>query len=172
VRYAIDGTSCLMFESIEHGRISAWMRECAKAFNFTGQMGLDFVDVPGRGLFAIECNPRATSGILLFDPETRVDRAFFGTNTELILPAPGARKMLGPGMLMYGWRKSSLENNTFLGFVRDYLHTDDAIFSRRDPRPVLALPLAMVNILAEAARYRVNVPEAFMHDHEWDGSSM
>jgi hypothetical protein len=171
VRYAIDGTSCLTFESIQHEGITAWVRECVKAFNFTGQMGLDFIEVPGRGLFTVECNPRATSGILLFDPETRVDKAFFGVNDEVIMPKPGASKMLGPGMLMYGWRKSALKDNTFRGFLRDYLRTDGVIFSRRDPRPSLALPLAMGNILAEAARYRVNIPEAFMHDHEWDGSA-
>ncbi len=122
-----------------------------------------------RGLFTVECNPRATSGILVFDPETRVDRAFFGVNDEVIMPAPGASKMLGPGMLMYGWRKSARKDNTFRGFLRDYSRTDGVIFDRRDPRPSLALPLAMGNILAEAARYRVNIPEAFMHDHEWDG---
>lgn len=172
VRYAIDGTSCLTFESIEHEGIAAWMRHCARAFNFTGQMGLDFIEVPGRGLFAIECNPRATSGILLFDPETRIDTAFFGINDDVIVPQRGARKMLGPGMLMYGWRKSSLKDNTFRGFVRDYLRTDGVILSRRDPGPSLALPLAMGNILTEALRYRVNIPEAFMHDHDWDGGSM
>ncbi len=169
VRYAIDGTSCLTFESTEHEGIDAWVRDCVKAFNFTGQMGLDFVEVPGGGLFAVECNPRSTSGILLFDPETRVDRAFFGVNDEVIVPEPGTRKMLGPGMLMYGWRKSARQGNTFRGFLRDYLRTDGVIFTPRDPAPSLALPLAMANILAEAARYRVNIPEAFMHDHEWDG---
>lgn len=55
---------------------------------------------------------RATSGILLFDPETRLDRAFFVLNDEVIVPLPGASKMLGPGMLMYGWRKSSLQDNS------------------------------------------------------------
>lgn len=169
VRYAIDGTSCLTFESVQHDGIAAWVRECVKAFNFTGQMGLDFIEVPGGELFAIECNPRATSGILLFDPETRVDRAFFGVNEEVIVPEAGASKMLGPGMLMYGWRKSALKDNTFRGFLRDYRRTDGVIFTRRDLGPSLALPLAMGNILAEAARYRVNIPEAFMHDHEWDG---
>ncbi len=172
VRYAIDGTSCLTFESAEHEGIAAWVRECVKAFNFTGQMGLDFIEVPERGLFAVECNPRSTSGILLFDPETRVDKAFFGLNDEVIAPKPGARKMLGPGMLMYGWRKSSRQGNSFREFLRDYLRTDGVIFSLRDPGPSLALPLAMGNILAEAARYRVNIPEAFMHDHEWDGSDL
>src|SRR5262245_43507271 len=47
VRYAIEGTSCLMYESVEHEGIAAWVRECVKAFNFTGQMGFDFIDVPG-----------------------------------------------------------------------------------------------------------------------------
>ncbi|MFZ0833143.1 MAG: carboxylate--amine ligase [Mycobacterium sp.] len=171
VRYAIDGTSALTFESVQHEGINAWVHECVKSFNLTGQIGLDFVEVPGRGLFTVECNPRATSGILLFDPETGVDRAFFGVNDEVIVPEPGASKMLGPGMLMYGWRKSSLKGNTFRGFLRDFLSTDEVIFTRRDLAPSLALPLAMGNILAEAARYRVNIPEAFMHDHEWDGDS-
>ncbi len=170
VRYAIEGTSCLMFESVQHQGIDEWVRECVKAFNFTGQMGLDFIEVPGRGLFTVECNPRSTSGILLFDPETRVDRAFFGVNDEVIAPESGVSKMLGPGMLMYGWRKSSLKDNSFRRFMRDYRRTDDAVFTRRDLGPTLALPLVAANILAEAARYRVNIPDAFMHDHDWDGA--
>jgi hypothetical protein len=171
VRYAIDGTSALTFESVRHDGITAWVHDCVKALGITGQAAFDFIEVPGRGLFAVECNPRATSGILLFDPQTGVDRAFFGVNDDVIVPEPGARKMLEPGMLMYGWRRSSLRGNTFRGFVRDYLQTDGVIFTRRDPAPGLALPIAMANILAEAARYRVNIPEAFMHDHEWDGAT-
>jgi hypothetical protein len=172
VRYAIDGTSCLTFESVHHEGIAAWVHECVNAFNFTGQVGLDFIEVPGRGLFSVECNPRTTSGILLFGPETRIDRAFFGVNDEVIVPEPGASKMLGPGMLMYGWRKSSRKGNTFRGFLRDYLRTDGVILKRRDPGPGVALPLAMANILTEAARYRVNIPEAFLHDHGWDGEDI
>lgn len=172
VRYAIDGTSCLDYEAVEHEGIAEWVRERVKAFNFTGQIGFDFIDVPNRGLFTVDCNPRSTSGILLFDAETRVDRAFFGENSAVITPLPGARKMLGPGMLMYGWRKSSLEGNTFRGFLRDYRRTEEVIFRRDDPKPGLAIPLALGNILAEAVRYRVGIPEAFMHDHEWDGSAL
>ncbi|AFM15192.1 ATP-grasp domain protein [Mycolicibacterium chubuense NBB4] len=170
VRYAIEGTSCLTFESVEHEGIDAWVRECVKAFNFTGQLGFDFVEVPDRGLFTVECNPRSTSGVLLFDPETNVDRAFFGVNDDVIAPQPGASKVLGPGMLMYGWRKSARKDKTLLQYLRDYRRTDGVISSRRDLGPSLALPLAMGNILAEATRYRVNIPEAFMHDHEWDGA--
>jgi hypothetical protein len=90
-------------------------------------------------------------------------------NEEVIAPALGVSKMLGPGMLMYGWRKSSRKDNTFRGFLHDYRRTDGVVFSRRDGGPSLALPLVAANILAEAARYRVNIPDAFMHDHDWDG---
>lgn len=171
VQYAIEGTSCLTFESIEHEGIAEWVRGCVKAFNFTGQIAFDFIEVPDRGLFTVECNPRATSGILLLDPATRIDKAFFGINDEVIVPKPGVSKMLGPGMPMYGWRKSARQGKTFRQYLRDYLRTDGVIFNPQDPGPSLALPLAMANIVAEAARYRVNIPDAFMHDHEWDGSS-
>ncbi len=171
LRYAIDGTSGLTFESVRHERITAWVRQCVRAFRFSGQVGFDFIEEADQKLWSVECNPRATSGVLLFDPETRVDRAFFGVNEDVIIPRPGARKMLGPGMLMYGWRKSSLPGNTFRGFIRDFRRTDGVIFSGRDPKPGLALPIAMGNVLAEAIRYRVNIPAAFLYDHNWDGAS-
>jgi hypothetical protein len=75
-------------------------------------------------------------------------------------------------MLMYGWRKSSLKGSTFRGFLRDFRRTDDAVFTRRDVGPTLALPLVAATIIAEAARYRVNIPDAFMHDHDWDGGDL
>ncbi|WP_235681218.1 ATP-grasp domain-containing protein [Tomitella gaofuii] len=169
VHYAIDGHSCLSYEQVEHEGIAEWIRQRVKELNFTGQVGFDFIDNPERGLFTIECNPRATSGVMLFEPEDRVDRAFLGENDEVIRPRPGVAKMLGPGMAMYGWRKSSLEGNTLRGFLRDFRRTDEVITQRDDLGPAFGVPLAVGNILAQAVRYRVNVPEAFMYENEWDG---
>ncbi|WP_024795324.1 ATP-grasp domain-containing protein [Tomitella biformata] len=171
VNYAIDGRSSLYYEHVEHDGLAGWVRDRVKAINFSGQIGFDFVDT-ADGLFAIECNPRATSGLLLFSREDRVDRAFLGAvdpGEPVITPKPGVRRMLGPGMLLYGWRKSALPGNTLRGFLRDARAADEVITSRSDPLPALALPLAMADILGQSIRYRVGFPEGFMHDHEWDG---
>ncbi|MDN5757376.1 MAG: ATP-grasp domain-containing protein [Tomitella sp.] len=172
VKYAIDGHSCLNYEQAEHEGIAEWIRDRVKELNFTGQVGFDFIDNPDRGLFTIECNPRATSGVMLFEPEDGVDRAFFGINDEVISPRTGNAKMLGPGMAMYGWKKSSLEGNTLRGFLRDFRRTDEVITQRDDARALFGIPVAVGNILAQAVRYRVNVPEAFMYENEWDGGPL
>ncbi|SIR62678.1 ATP-grasp domain-containing protein [Williamsia sterculiae] len=170
VRYAIDHNSCLTFESVEHQGILDWVTDFIADIGFTGQVGFDFIENEERGLFTIECNPRATSGIMMFSPQDRVDRAFFGENDEIIFPDPYKRKMIGPGMLIYGWRKSARPPGVSLRqYVRDYWETDDVITSFTDMRPAFMVPFAYANILRDCAKYHVGLAEGFMHDHEWDG---
>lgn len=169
VGYAIDGRSCLYYEQVRHDGVEQWVRDRVKAINFTGQIGFDFIETPD-GLFAIECNPRATSGLLLFSPEDRVDRAFcdaVGPGKPVISPPAGTVRTLSPGMFIYGWRKSSLPGNTLRGFLRDARAAEDVITARADRRPMLALPIALGDIMFQGLRHRVPLPEAFMHDHEW-----
>ncbi|MFW0787755.1 carboxylate--amine ligase [Gordonia sp. CPCC 206044] len=169
VDYAIDGSSCLNFRSVDHpgifDRVSSFVREV----NFTGQIGVDFIEDPDRGLVAIECNPRATSGIMMFGPDDGVDRAFFGENEEIITPDPDTHRMIGLGMLLYGWRKPSRGNRSIRQFIRDFRASDDVISCRGDQRPAIMLPFAYMWILRSCFKYKVGLAEGFMHDHEWDG---
>ncbi|MGB3303365.1 ATP-grasp domain-containing protein [Gordonia sp. (in: high G+C Gram-positive bacteria)] len=169
VRYAIDGSSCLTFEQVDHPGILEWVQRFAKSVNFTGHMGLDFIDHPDRGLYTIECNPRGTSGIMMFTRECGLDRAFFGQNTEVLSPPTGNVRMIGVGMALYGWRKSSLPNNKFRTFLRDFRAASDVIYDPQDKMPAVMLIPAYAAILTHGYKYKVGLAEAFMHDHEWDG---
>ncbi|MCX6469545.1 MAG: carboxylate--amine ligase [Corynebacteriales bacterium] len=169
VGYAIDGRSCIAFDTIEHAGILDWITSFVKQMNFTGQVGFDFIEDDEGALFTIECNPRGTSGIMLFEPHNRVDRAFTGQTTEMITPDPGTRKMIGFGMGLYGWKKSALKGNTFRGFLRDFRAYDDVITNRHDRLPAFMMPIAYLDIARMCLKYRVGLAEAFMHDHEWDG---
>ncbi|GAA3953905.1 carboxylate--amine ligase [Gordonia caeni] len=169
VSYAIDGSSCLTFEQVEHPGIEAWVRDVVKRTKFTGHIGFDFIDHPERGLHTIEANPRATSGIMMFTPEDRIDRAFFGENEELITPPTGRVRMIGIGMALYGWRKDSLPGNSFRRFLRDFRAADDVIAEKGDMGPAIMLIPAYTNILRNSIKYRVGLAGGFMHDHEWDG---
>ncbi|MEJ9078514.1 ATP-grasp domain-containing protein [Gordonia malaquae] len=169
VDYAIDGKSCLTFEHVDHEGILEWTRKLAKSVNFTGHMGLDFIDHPERGLYTIECNPRGTSGIMMFTREQRVDRAFFGENTELITPPLGRSTMIGAGMLLFGWKKNAYPNNTFKKFRAKMRESKDVIIDPLDPKPAAMMPLAYAGIMRQARKYGVGIDGGFMHDHEWDG---
>lgn len=169
VSYAIDGNSCLSFEHVDHPEILEWTQRFAKSVNFTGHMGLDFFDHPTRGLYTIECNPRGTSGIMMFTRENRVDRAFFGENIEVISPDAGRVTMIGVGMALYGWRKNAKPGNKFRTFLRDFRAAHDVIYDPQDRMPAVMLIPAYIAILVHGYKYKVGLAEAFMHDHEWDG---
>ncbi|MBY4573093.1 ATP-grasp domain-containing protein [Gordonia paraffinivorans] len=173
VDYAIDGSSCLNFRAVEHPRIQAWVADLVERVGFTGQIGFDFIeDGPDKDLFCIECNPRATSGIMMFSPGDGVDRAFLGTSdpdVEVITPSPDVEKMIGIGMLLYGWRAPSRRGRSMAQFARDFRRSADVITRSGDQKPAIMLPLAYASILRSCAKYRVGLAEGFMHDHEWDG---
>ncbi|MFM9377087.1 ATP-grasp domain-containing protein [Gordonia sp. VNK21] len=169
VSYAIDGKSCLTFTHVDHPGIQEWVEHVVGAIGFTGHVGFDFIENPVHGLRTIECNPRGTSGIMLFTPENRVDRAFLGTNTEIITPPTDRTRMIGIGMALYGWRKNALPDNTLRGFWRDFRAADDVIAEKGDQRPAAMLVPAYSNILRNCVKYKVNLAQGFMHDHEWDG---
>lgn len=169
VRYAIDGHSCLTFEAVDHPQIQKWIVNFISKINFTGQIAFDFIVSSQKKVFAIECNPRATSGILLFSPEDRLDRAFFQDNSSLILPKNGAKKQIATGMLLYGWRKGALPGNRWQQFLKDFFSTRDVVFRTSDLKPFLFEPLVFANILRMSKKYGISVPDAFIHDHEWNG---
>lgn len=169
VRYAIGGSSCLTFEQVDHPGIVEWVRDVVKRTGFTGHLGFDFIDHPERGLYTIECNPRGTSGIMMFTPENRVDRAFFGENDALITPPLNRVRMIGIGMALYGWRRDSLPDNSFRKFLAEFRRADDVIAEKGDMGPAAMLLPAYGNILRNCVKYRVGIQGGFMHDHEWDG---
>lgn len=170
VGYAIGGSSCLSFVPTHHQGIFDWVTDFLADTDFTGQVGFDFIDNGESGLYCIECNPRATSGIMMFRPHNRVDRAFFGENDELIEPDDDVHTMIKVGMALYGWRADARDGRTLRQFWRDFREFDDVIGVKGDRKPGILLPAAYLGIVRSCVKYRVGLAEGFMHDHEWDGN--
>ena len=170
VDYAIDGSSCLNFTSARHDGIFTWVKDFVADIGVTGQIGFDFIE-DADGLFCIECNPRATSGIMMFAPGDGIDRAFLDLDPDgpVIEPAADVNEMIGLGMLLYGWRRESRRDRTIRQFFRDFRGSDDVITCQGDQMPAVMLPIAYAGILRSCVRYKVGLAEGFMHDHEWDG---
>lgn len=172
VNYAIDGNSCLTFKAIEHPPILEWIKKFVSKTNYTGQIAFDFIETDDNRLFAIECNPRATSGLLLFSGTDRLDQAFLGMNPEIITPKLGTRRQIAMGMLLYGWRKQAKPNNHLKGFLKDFFSTKDVIFKAKDPKPFLFKPLVFANLWIKSRKLGLKIPNFFTHDHDWDGEPL
>lgn len=169
VEYTADKKGCIVFRAIDHTPILDWIKLFVKAVNFTGQIAFDFIETPDKELYAIECNPRSTHGVLLFDETDQLDQAFLTRETELISPKIGAKTQIGIAMLLYGWRKSAFPNNSIRHFLKNLLGSKDTIISRKDPMPFLAQPLIMSEIWMNGLKSNLSLPAIFMSDYEWNG---
>ncbi|MGK5595458.1 MAG: ATP-grasp domain-containing protein [Parachlamydiaceae bacterium] len=169
VKYAIDGNSCLIFEAFNHPKILNWVENFIQKINFTGQIAFDFIQLANGKLYAIECNPRATSGVHLFREKDRLDQAFFNLNDSPILAQEGTQKQILHGMLMYGWRKSSFPSNNASNFFKHLFSIRDVVYSLKDPLPFLASPLIFREIWNTSKKYNITIPAAFTFDYEWNG---
>ena len=154
------GHACVHFEAAEVPRIRAWVEEFVRRENFTGQIAFDFIEA-GDKLFAVECNPRATSGLHLFEVRDGLGKAFFGESDRIIEPSTRGARMLALPMLMYGWRSP--------GWGRALGSSRDAIFDRRDPLPFLHQPALVLTLWWRSRRHAMALAAAATADIEWNG---
>ncbi len=165
VKIAIDGSSCILFEAIHHAAITQWIDNFVSKENYTGQIAFDFIET-AEGLYAIECNPRSTSGVHLFPHTTKLAQAFLNEDNERLNPPLGVRRQIIAGMLMYGWRTSSSPNFSY--FVKHFFSSSDVVFDHRDLFPFIMQPKMIMRILSEARRLKLSLPALFNHDLEWN----
>lgn len=165
IKFAIDDSSCLNFFAITHPKILTWVKTFVEKTCFTGQIAFDFIETPEDELFAIECNPRGTSGIHLFQATDKLDRAFFTDLEEPIFPQKDFSKQILTGMLLYGWK-----NKPIPAFFKQIFTSPDVIYDKKDIAPFLLQPMLLFNYLRWCAKYRTSLPEAFTYDLNWNGS--
>ncbi len=166
--YPVDfGSYCLTFRSIDHDPILKWVQDFVKKTNYTGQIAFDFIETQNRELFAIECNPRITSGITLF--AKGVDQALFNENSTLIKGDPSIQKQLLLGMLLYGWKSAKAAKKLPLYFNKLF-HSKDLTFLKGDPLPFLAqITFLWLKHLYDIRLYKKRLHGAFTHDLDFNG---
>lgn len=170
VQIAIQGHFCLNFESVDHPGILNWIKHFVEIENFTGQVGFDFFEMENGLVYAIECNPRGTHGLILFKDSDRIDRAFTGNVQETIQPKVGNTKQIAAGMSFYGW-KSAYKERKMKEFFKILFRTPDVVFSFNDLKPFLCTPIIYSNYVIEGLKSRMNLPAAFTHDFNWEGTA-
>lgn len=163
VNLAISGSSCISFEAIEHQKILDWTANLVSKMNFTGQIAFDFIEEEDGSLFAIECNPRATSGIHLFSDKEDFISSFLMPLDDPIFPSTGTLRKLGAGMLLYGWREQPFKH-----FFKNLLLAKDVIFSKKDLMPFFCQPLLFLSTIYYSLKYHQNLCSIFTYDFDFN----
>ena len=140
---------------------------------FTGQIAFDFIECADTGrLFVLECNPRATSGVHLLDPDFDLGAALCG---DIDGSPPGATArfsrppMVGAAMLTAGLGHA-LRTGQLASWWRDFAAGRDVVFARDDPLPCLGQLASLAELMVAGWRQRAGLLAAASADIEWNGS--
>lgn len=151
------------FEAINCPAMEAIARRIAAATGMSGHLSFDAILSGGR-VVPIECNPRAVSGLHLFDAGADMARAILG-QVSIRVPA-GRLRYLSPAMILLG-AASALHRHKLEAFQRDWKRGADATGRNGD------WPARLGSILDAACfaalGWRRGIRAQTTDDIEWNG---
>jgi glutathione synthase/RimK-type ligase-like ATP-grasp enzyme len=152
------------FESIQDAQTLAFAQAVVTRLNFTGQIAFDYIR-SNEGLYVLECNPRATSGVhLLGDVLIKA----FGPSDGLIEAKAGHKAALRLPMLSHALG-SALRAGTVQQWWQDFNAAGDVIADRQDPNPLWYQWVCFAGVLAQARKHYIGSLAATTVDIEWNG---
>ena len=131
---------------------------------YTGQISFDFI-VTDDGLSFVECNPRATDGLLLL-PHGELARGILDPDADLFLMPPGHSVELELAVLADGFADRL---RRLPGSIRDLARVHDAGDGWHDPLPTLYSALAFAHFAGESVADHEKLFVAMAGDMNWDG---
>lgn len=167
VIFGVQDRWCVSFLAIDHPEIFEWVKQFAALTRYTGQVGFDFIKTTDGRLVALECNPRPTSGVHLFEHSDGLDRAFHRDVGLPVFPRVGTRRQIALGFLAFGWRSPDARRHP-LQYIRTLLGVKDIVFCTRDPLPWLMQPAIFSAYIVQAKRCGLTIPALITHDMEWN----
>lgn len=168
-RYRVGRGSGIYFEFTNPGPVRAFLEHFGTVTGYTGQVGFDFIEAPNGCFHVLECNPRATSGIHLFDdqPEALVAALLGEGRTNVLLPTPAPR-MVTLAMLLFAAPRHAFTPV----FWSDFGAARDVIMRPGDFAPLLAQIPGFFEIVGRALIRRSGLLAAATADIEWDGQPL
>jgi len=167
VEYRVRNGAAVYFETTQIPQIEKLAQDIAQKTNYTGFLSLDYVQAySDKKIYALECNPRLTSGIHLYD--WLDDFMPFHGFDEVCYPKPHNRMMLVVAMLLYNFPE--IENSAqLIRMLKKMALADDAVFSWKDIKPCLAQIPSIIYFYQLAHKHNISLLEATTHHIEWNG---
>ena len=160
--------AAVAFAALDHPASRAWVEAFVRAEGFTGQIAFDFIETPDGRLFAVECNPRATSGVHLFADDPEFVPAFLGEAAGVVQPRRGRASRYA--LLMAAQLPRSVGSWSRLRrWAAAFFGGRDVFFRADDPWPFLGQLAAFAVLRRRARRFGVSLVEASTLDIEWNG---
>lgn len=166
-KYTAGSSAGIYFEPKKLESIDKFLYEFIEKIKFTGQISFDFINA-SDGLYVIECNPRATSGLHLIANQINWKKIFEGQPQEIeFFNKP---KMLRLAMLLYGTKKIFSKNRK--KFILDYSNATDVIQTSQDPWMELKLIFSFAEFFLKGIKLKKFFKNVTTDDIEWNGEEL
>ncbi|MGB1242721.1 MAG: ATP-grasp domain-containing protein [Chitinophagales bacterium] len=175
VGYRVKQGAALYFTHIDIPEIETAIRSIAQELNYTGHLAFDFIHSNIDNLYyAIECNPRLTSGIHLFEDSQKLAYIFTQPSPSFaskpLYGASDSQWMISFGLLLYALPKvKSIKEmkNLFLDIKR----AKDVVFSWKDLKPFIKQFSSLYHFYRLSRQEGISLLEASTYDIEWNGTT-
>ena len=160
----ISGTVAVGFSRVDDARVNDFAARYAAATQWTGFLSFDFMRDAAGQIFALECNPRLTSGVHFFETDDLAP-AILNQSKQL--------RLRQEADLQQFWSclqeaQGALPNVfDFARKLRAMSQRRDVTFTSHDPLPLLTMPWTARALLRRAARERVPMAVAASADIGW-----
>jgi hypothetical protein len=166
-RYRVGRGAGIWFEPTDPAPIRSFIERFGAVTGYTGQVAFDFVEQEDGCCLALECNPRATSGVHLFDDQHEALVSALLGGQGVLTPTPAPRQV-ALAMPLFAARRHGLQSH----FWRDFIAARDVITRPGDHGPLLAQIPGLLEIAGRAIRRRCDLLTASTTDCEWNGQPM
>lgn len=168
--YRLRRSSSYYFEPVHRPAIRDAVEALVRHTDYSGQVSFDWIEGADGIARALECNPRATSGLHLFSRETDLPAALVGEG-PLREPINAPPRMIAALMSSAGLA-SAAAKGSLRQWQRDWQHADDVVSVPGDRLPLSGALADLGLYVALALRQQCNLREAATRDIEWDGEPM
>ena len=161
--------AAVAIEAIDHPQILEWTRKFVALTNWTGQIAFDFIQPPGYPPNAIECNPRSTSGIHLFQAQQaqQLAQALAGQTASLLSPPSGTKAYLEfPALAAWA---SQLPKSLHDGSLSQLRQAQSVVYRPNDIMPSLGQLLGFGELALTALYHRRPLLAQSTADFECNG---
>lgn len=170
-KYRVGKGSGIYFDVTQPAEILEFVKAFSAKTRFTGQLAFDFMEDKKGKFFVLECNPRATSGVHLFNDQPKALAEIFEkeplASNQIFQPTSHPR-MSSMAMMLFasykqGWKKS---------FWQDFFKAQDIISHAGEHKPHYAQLLCLLEMCSRALKQRKGLLAAVTADIEWDGQEL
>ncbi|MGZ0711987.1 carbamoyl-phosphate synthase large subunit (plasmid) [Coraliomargarita sp. W4R53] len=157
------------FQAIDSTETLAYTEQIVAALggDYNGQLSFDFVNNDGQ-LYAIECNPRSTNGVILLEADD-LAAALAGTNPDTAVVQPGVERQVSIAVLADAFAEPISHLPTSL---HDLIHVRDVGNGWHDGIAMMWSPATLVHGAKLAHGTRQELLAALASDIVWNGETI